>query len=207
MADGDPTQNTNTQRGRTAKKVTVSQFFHSDIGTPHKVSKSTKTLLISLPFQPLLFKMFNTAAQSITKKAPQQAARIQRAITSDAFAFHPVRKTRYDQVIPTAMFQRSTQQQVARINTSAAQAESHSFGFYPVQRNRVRTVTPKSQRECYGYYPANVVEKQSLQTATISDAKAVRAALREQKQSTKYVKTNWDSVLKEMKSVKKATSA
>jgi hypothetical protein len=165
--------------------------------------------------------MFNTAAQSITKNAPQQAARIQqaaRSITTDSFAFYPVRKTRYDQIVPTSMFQANTQaaskkapQQVARIQSAAGQAgpaKSHSFAFYPVQKNRVRAVTPKINRDCYGFYPANVETTQNLRSsASIKNVKAVRAALMQKKQTKKIVKQNWDSVMQEMRAVKKTTTA
>ncbi|CAJ1942072.1 unnamed protein product [Cylindrotheca closterium] len=162
--------------------------------------------------------MFITAvAQSITKKSPQQAARIQQAtrtITTDSFAFYPVRKTRYDQIVPTSMFQANTQaaikkapQQVARIHSPAGQsapAESHSFAFHPVQKNRVRTVTPKTNRVCYGFYPANVEKTQSFKSsASIKDVKAMRAALKQKKQTKKVVKQNWDLVMQEMRAVKK----
>eukprot|EP00980_Cylindrotheca_fusiformis_P010290 scaffold2294_cov106-Cylindrotheca_fusiformis.AAC.6 len=117
--------------------------------------------------------MFSTAAQSIVKKAPQQAARIQsaaRPITTDSFA------------------------------------------FYPVQKNRVRMVTPKtSNRECFGFYPSNVdaVQKtQSLQSAPVKkNVKEVRAALMQKKQASKKSLKTWESVMQTMREVKKTTSA
>jgi hypothetical protein len=114
--------------------------------------------------------MFQATAQSIIKKAPQQAARIQnaaRSITTDSFA------------------------------------------FYPVQKNRVRMVTPKTNRECFGYYPSNVaVQKtQSLQSAHIKDVKAVRAALMEMKQASKQSLKTWESVMQTMQAVKTTTTA
>jgi hypothetical protein len=162
--------------------------------------------------------MLNIAVQSITKKAPQQAARIQqavRSITTDFFAFYPVRKTLYDQIVPTSMFRANTQaaskkapQQVARIQSAAGPVEGHSFAFYPVQKNRVRTVTPKINRDCYGFYPANVETTQNLQlSAPIKNVKAVRAALIQKKQTKTSMKKSQESVMQEMRAVKKTTTA
>ncbi|CAJ1942070.1 unnamed protein product [Cylindrotheca closterium] len=165
--------------------------------------------------------MLNIAAQSITKKAPQQAARIQQAtrtITTDSFAFYPVRKTRYDQIVPTSMFQANTQaaskkapQQVARIHSPTGPAENHSFAFYPVEKNRVRKVTPKINRDCYGFYPANVETTKAAQTlqtsAPMKNVKAVRAALKQKKQTRTSTKTSRHSVLHEIRAVKKTTTA
>jgi hypothetical protein len=128
----------------------------------------------NLYFTHLLYKtstMIQATAQSIIKRAPQQAARIQnaaRSITTDSFA------------------------------------------FYPVQKNRVRMVTPKTNRECFGYYPSNVaVQKtQCFQSALIKDLKAVRAALMQlqKKQASKKSLKTWESVMQTMQAVKKTTT-
>ena len=51
-------------------------------------------------------------------------------------------------------------QQVARMQRTFA---TDGFAFYPVQSNRIRTAVAQENpmtRECFSFYPANVVERQ-----------------------------------------------
>lgn len=148
--------------------------------------------------------MFQATAQSIVKKAPQQAARIQnaaRTVSTDSFAFYPVQRNR----IRTAKQNTSLSFSFYPAeHTATANMEASAEAFYPVQRNRIQTAKQNSSLS-YSFYPANKA-KVAAPTASINDAKAVRATLMKKKKKMASTK-NWESVMQTLKAVKKTTTA
>ena len=130
-------------------KFAVSKPNHK---TTQKATNSTRT-------------MIQATAQTLIKKAPQQAARIQAAARS---------------------------------------LSTDSFAFYPVQRNRIRSVAQSPMtRECFSFYPANLIERQ-VAAPTISNAKAVRASLMKNKKNKSSQKT-WEALMQLNATKKTAT--
>ena len=85
-------------------------------------------------------------------------------------------------------------QQAARIQAAARSLSTDSFAFYPVQRNRIRSVAQSPMtRECFSFYPANMIERQ-VAAPTISNAKAVRASLMKNKKNKSSQKT-WEALM------------